>query len=111
MDLKVFYQKLRKIEQEILDPHVLVVSFETPDGGIAGQISEVSRIVAARLILEARARLATAEEAAQYKASVEEARQAAHQRALSERVQVNLISDADLRALKTATRQDKRLSQ
>ncbi len=33
MDLRMFYQKLRKIEQEIADPHVVVVSHETPDGG------------------------------------------------------------------------------
>ncbi len=42
MDLKVFYQKLRKIEQEIADPHVLVVSNETSDGGRAGQKTEVT---------------------------------------------------------------------
>jgi hypothetical protein len=58
MDLRLFYQKLRKIEQEITDAHVMVVSHETSDGGRAGQKSEVSRSNAARLILEGRARLA-----------------------------------------------------
>ena len=54
MDLRLFYQKLRKIEQEISDPHVLMVSHETPDGGRAGQKSEVSRSLAAKMILEGR---------------------------------------------------------
>ncbi len=91
MDLRMFYQKLRKIEQEITDPHVVVVSEETSDGGKAGQKAEVSRAIAARLIVEGRARL-----------------QDAQQRAMSEKVQLNVISDADLRAIKSAARPEKR---
>lgn len=108
MDLKVFYQKLRAIEQEIASPHVVVVSHATPDGGKAGRKSEVSRAIAATLLLEGRARLATAEESAEYRNAIEEALQAAQQRAAAERVHVNLISDADLRALKNAVRAEKR---
>lgn len=108
MDLRLFYQKLRSIEQEIASPHVVVVSHATPDGGKAGQKSEVSRSIAATLILEGRARLATAEESAEYQGEVQEALQSAQQRAAAERVHVNLISDADLRALKSAVRAEKR---
>lgn len=108
MDLRMFYQKLRKIEHEIADAHVIVVSDETPDGGRAGQKAEVSRCIAARLILEGRARLATTEEAAEYRAGIETALREAEQRAMSERVQVNLITDADLRAIKSASKAEKR---
>ena len=108
MDLRAFYQKLRKIEQDITDPHVVVVSQETADGGKAGQRSEVSRSIAARSILEGRARLATAEEAAEYRRAIEQALQDAEQRARSEKVQLNVISDADLRALKSPARAEKR---
>lgn len=108
MDLKVFYQKLRALEQEIASPHVVVVSHATPDGGKAGRKSEVSRAIAAGLVLEGRARLATAEEAAEYRAEITEALQMAQQRAAAERVHVNLISDAELRALKTVARSEKR---
>ena len=108
MDLRIFYQKLRAIEQEIASPHVVVVSQATPDGGKAGQRSEVSRSIAATLVLEGRARLATAEESAEYRNAIEEALQTAQQRAAAERVHVNLISDADLRALKNAVRAEKR---
>ena len=52
MDLRLFYQKLRKIEEEIADTHVIVVSNETPDGGRAGQRAEVTRNIAARLRLD-----------------------------------------------------------
>jgi uncharacterized Fe-S cluster-containing radical SAM superfamily enzyme len=108
MDLRMFYQKLRKIEQEIAAPHVVVVSEETPDGGKAGQKAEVSRSIAARLILEGRARLAGTEEAAEYRKTAEQALQDAEQRAMAERVHVNVISDADLRAIKSASRPEKR---
>ena len=108
MDLRLFYQKLRKIEQEIPDPHVLVVSHETPDGGRAGQKSEVSRGLAAKLILEGRARLANPEEVAEYRAGVERGRQEADQRAAAQKIQVNVVSEADFRAIKTASRPEKR---
>jgi thiamine monophosphate synthase len=108
MDLRLFYQKLRKIEQEITDPHVLVVSHETPDGGRAGQKSEVTRSNAARLIVEGRARLASAEEAAEYHAGVEQARQEADQRSMAQKIQVNVVSEADFRAIKNASRPEKR---
>jgi len=108
MDLRVFYQKLRKLEQEITDKHVVVVSEETPDGGKAGQKAEVPRGIAARLILEGRAHLAGAEEASEYRKTIEQALHDAEQRAISERVHVNVISDADLRAIKSVARPEKR---
>lgn len=108
MDLRLFYQKLRKIEQEITDPHVLVVSHETSDGGRAGRKSEVSRSNAARLILEGRARLAGVEEVTEYRATMEQARQEADQRAVAQKIQVNVVSEGDFRAMKNASRPEKR---
>lgn len=108
MDLKVFYQKLRKIEQEIADPHVLVVSNETSDGGRAGQKTEVSRAIAARLIVEGRARLAGADEIAEYRTAIDQARQDAEQRSVAQKIQVNVISEADFRGIKGAARPEKR---
>jgi hypothetical protein len=108
MDLRAFYQKLRKIEQQIADSHVVVVSHETPDGGRPGQLAEVSRSIAARLILEGRARLATAEESEDFRAAAQKGVQDAHQREMAGKVQVNVISEADLRALKSSVRAEKR---
>lgn len=66
MDLRIFYQKVRKVEQEITEPHVVMVSLETPDGGKPGIKTEVSRESASRLIVEGRARLASKGEAAEF---------------------------------------------
>jgi hypothetical protein len=108
MDLRSFFQKLRRIEQEIADPHVVMVSHETPDGGRSGQLAEVSRSNAARLILEGHAHLATAEQSAEFRAAARQALEEAQQRMIAEKVQVNVITDADLRALKSASRAEKR---
>jgi len=107
MDLRVFYQKLRRAEQEIADPHVVVISYETPDGGKAGQRTEVSRFVAAKLLVEGRAHLASAEEAAAFRAAAEQARQVAEQRALAQKIQVNVVSEADFRSLKISSKPEK----
>jgi len=108
MDLRVFFQKLRKLEREIVDPHVVVVSHETSDGGRPGQLAEVSRSNAARLIIEGHAHLATAEEATEFRAAEQKALEDAQQRLRAEKIHVNVISDADLRALKSAARAEKR---
>jgi hypothetical protein len=67
MDLKVFFRKVRETEAKISEPYVVVVSKETADGGRAGVKSEVDRGVAARLIVENRATLANAEDAAAFR--------------------------------------------
>ena len=64
--------------------------------------------MAARLILEGRARLASAEEVAEYRAGMEQARQEADQRAVAQKIQVNVVSEADFRAIKSASRPEKR---
>jgi hypothetical protein len=67
MDLRVFYQKIRSIEKEIVPMFVVVVSLDTPEGGKAGALTEVRRDVAAKLIVEGRARLANTEESDEFR--------------------------------------------
>ncbi len=63
MDLRAYFQKIRSVENSITAEHVVVVSLETPDGGREGQLSEVSRTNAAKLIVDGKARLAETAEA------------------------------------------------
>ena len=72
MDLRVYYQKLRKTESEIQDEFPVVVSRETSDGGRQGLKTQVPRSLAARLITDGKAELATVEETAQFRARVAE---------------------------------------
>jgi hypothetical protein len=73
-----------------------VISLETADGGKAGVPTEVPRHVAARMIVEAQAVLASEEEKESYKNYRIAAKQAIEKAELAKRVQVTIISDPDL---------------
>jgi hypothetical protein len=94
MDLRAYYQKLRQIESSISEPFVVIVSQATPDGGTAGVGIEVSRAVAAKMVLERCARLATEQESTSFRAKVAEAKRLADQAAAVSRLQVTVVSEA-----------------
>jgi hypothetical protein len=71
MDLRAYYEKIRTIEAVIDAVFAVVTSRTTPDGGRAGVQTELPRAVAARLIADGKADLATPEETAQYQALAE----------------------------------------
>jgi hypothetical protein len=95
MDLKLYYQKMRKLESEIPEAHAIVVSLETGDGGKAGRMTEVKRETAARLVTEGRAKLASAEEAAEFRKTLRPSPRESDTKALD---------DAVLKAMKETLR-------
>ncbi|MGD1092836.1 MAG: hypothetical protein ABSB35_12710 [Bryobacteraceae bacterium] len=94
MDLRAFYQKVRKIESTINDPDVVIVSRETPDGGKAGVQTAVPRRLAARLIAEEKADLATPEQAAHFRSEIEATWRKAQE--------APTLTEGEVRALRTA---------
>jgi hypothetical protein len=104
MNLKVYFQKIRQLEASIGEPHVVIVSQETPDGGRPGIASEVPRGIAAKMVVEGNARLATPEETEQFRNRMTEAKQVADQASAAQRVQFTVVSESELRALKTKTK-------
>lgn len=64
MDLRNYYSTIRRIERVITEESVVMVSPE-------GVMTEVPRGVAARMIAEGKAELASAEGAAEFRAAVE----------------------------------------
>ena len=75
----------------------MVVSLATPDGGRAGVLTEAPRAIAAKMIVEGSARLATDEEAEGYRAQAAEARRLAEQSAVASRIQVTVVSEPELK--------------
>ena len=57
MDLRGYYQKIREVEAQIGEPCASVVSLATEDGGVAGVVTEVPRRVAAKMVVDGRAKL------------------------------------------------------
>lgn len=70
MDLRVYYQRIRAVQADLTEPCVVIVSKETPDGGKAGVKTDVPKALAARMIVEDRAVLASPEETAQFRGEV-----------------------------------------
>ena len=96
MDLKQYYRKIRETEAGLQDEYPVVVSLDTADGGKAGLVSEVSRSNAAKMLVEGRVALATDEQKKEFFEWQAEARKAAEQAELAQRVQVAIVSDPDL---------------
>ncbi len=95
MDLKVYYRKIREIEAALETPDVIVVSVETPDGGRAGVCKEVTRRLAATLMVEGKARLATAEEAEAYRRQLREEQERALRAQAESKIRVALVSEGE----------------
>lgn len=106
MDVKQYYRKIAEAEAKISDAYPVVVSRQTEDGGKAGVVCEVSRPVAAKMIVENRAVLATAAEKEQYLEQQVLARKLAEKVEMARRVQVAIISESDLKTPAPSKKKD-----
>jgi len=95
MDVRLYFQKVRFAEAELKEPFVIVASLDTPDGGKAGALTEVTRFAAARLIVDGKARAASVEEAEDVRRTVHEQKLAADAADAASKVHVTLIHETD----------------
>ena len=98
MDVRQYYRKIREVEAVLTEPYPLLVSLDTPDGGKAGLVSEVSRTLAARMIVEGCAVLASEAEQEQYWERQAEMKKSLEKAEMARRVQVAIITDSDLQS-------------
>ncbi len=99
MDLKAYYQKLREIEKGLAEEFVVVKSLATPDGGVAGRLSEVTRAVAAKMATDGLAEVAGSGEAAAFRAKLAEEKKREDQKRASAQIQFSVLTETDLRSL------------
>ncbi|MCX6633378.1 MAG: hypothetical protein NTW28_37765 [Candidatus Solibacter sp.] len=107
MDLQVYYQKIRELETKIADEFPLMVSMEMADGGKSGTRTEVPRRLAAKLLVEGQARLASKDEAKAHRDGLAEARRMAERAAAAARVQLTVLSTSELDRLRSDVRSPK----
>jgi hypothetical protein len=101
MDLRVYYQKIRELERSFKDSFPIVVSQETPEGGVAGVMTETPVYIAARMIVEGQARLSSEPEAKEFLTQKSEAKRTADQMEASKRMQFTVVSEKDLQVLRS----------
>ena len=97
MDLRTWYKKVRDAEASLTGEHFVMVSLATSEGGKEGVRTEVPRSIAARLIAETRARVASEEEAREFRDANRLALEQHKQDEAAKRVQVMVIPAHKLR--------------
>ena len=91
MDLKIYYQKIREQRAAITEEFPIVVSTDTQDGGRRGTMTEVTRDLAAKLMVDGTARLAPPEDAAAYREQQKKERKAAEDERAASKVQLTVV--------------------
>ena len=104
MDLRGYYRKIREAEASIPENFPIVKSIATEGDGHGGRLTEVSRAVAARMLTDGVAELASSEEAGEFRKQAEEAREAEKQRRQASQIQFTILSEADLQSLQRSSR-------
>jgi hypothetical protein len=104
MDLKLYYQKIRDVAAQIEEPFPVMVSRETADGGKDGVLTEVSQALAAKMVVEGTARVATVAEAKDFRQKHAEERRILEQAAAAAKVQLAVLSTDELHKLKGTSR-------
>lgn len=97
MNLKNYYAKVRELEAGFAAGDVLVVSEATPDGGRTGVMTLVEKRVAAQLVVEGRARVASEEEREVWELEEAERRDDAAREEAAQRIQVQVVADPGLK--------------
>jgi hypothetical protein len=101
MDLRVYYQKIRDCEARIEPDFPVVKSKETADGGKMGTLTEVPRRLAAKLIVDGMAELASDAEIEKLRSDVLKAKQAAEaSAAVAAAMQLSLVPKQELDMLR-----------
>ncbi|MDR3700218.1 MAG: hypothetical protein P4L56_11315 [Candidatus Sulfopaludibacter sp.] len=99
MDLRAYYQKIRDTESKLVEQFPLLVSCQTEDGGKTGVCTEVSRSLAAKMLVEGTAREATADELRTFRRAQAEAKRAAEEAEAAKNLQFKVVSVDEVRKL------------
>jgi len=96
MDLRSYYQQVRDADETLIGAHIVMVSLTTPEGGKAGVKTEVARAIAAKLIVEQRARVATEQESSEFHQANKDAKEKYDAQQAVQRLQVMVIPSSDI---------------
>ena len=100
MDVTGYYKRLREMENGISEPFPVVASLATADGGKEGTLTETPRWLAAKMVTQGLARLATPGEIKSHHEAHAEGRRKADQEATAAKLQIAVVTAAELNKLK-----------
>ena len=91
MDLRSYYKKVREAEAALKENDCVLVSLATSEGGKEGVFTAAPRGGAAKLIAEGRARVATEDEAREFREGLAAAREKYEQDEAARRMQFVMV--------------------
>jgi len=97
MNLKTYYQKIREVEHTLVEPFAVLVSHSTPDGGREGVFIEVPSQLAAKMIADGRAHLASSDEAREFRQKAADAKKTSDEEMMASKMQVTIVPTAELK--------------
>jgi D-serine deaminase-like pyridoxal phosphate-dependent protein len=97
MNVKAYYQKIRELERALADSFVVIVSHDTPDGGNGGLLTEVPKHLAARMIADKRAHLASEDATLEFREKSAEAKRTAGELLLADQRHIRPMPASELR--------------
>ena len=100
MDLRQDYQKIREKEGTFKDPYPVLVSRETGDGGKVGVLTEVTRQIAARMVVDGTAQEASEEQAREFRKQQAEVLRLAQEAAEAAKVQVTVVTTEEFKRIR-----------
>ncbi|MCW5963461.1 MAG: hypothetical protein KIT83_05435 [Bryobacterales bacterium] len=96
MNLRNYYENVKKIREGLSGQYVYLTSLATPNGGKEGCVSEVPVEVAARMIADGVARKSEVDEILGYQLEAESLRAAAQEDQLRNRLRITLVNEPDI---------------
>ena len=102
MDLRLYYQKIREAAEKIEDEFPVVMSRDTGDGGKEGTLTEVPRRIAAKMVVEGLAHVASPGQKQAFLNAQAEAKRVLDQLEAAAQVHVTVLSSSDVDRLKNA---------
>jgi hypothetical protein len=98
--LQKYFAAVRALEATLPDEFTVVVSEETNDGGAEGVMSEVPRRIACQMVVEKKARLATAEEKEAFYEREAARRREWEEAEMAKRIQVHVLAEGEKREIR-----------
>jgi len=105
MNLRTYYQKIRDIEQALVEPFIVLESIETADGGKGGLLTDVPKPLAAKMIADGRARLAAEQAVREFHEKKAEPKRTADHETMTNKMQMMLVPAAELTKTKRTAKE------
>ena len=100
MDLRVYYKRIHETKDKLTEDDVVVVSCATPDGGRAGVCNEVPKGLAAKMLVDGTAVLASEDVAKEFRSRQAAEKEKADREVAASKIPLTIMSTEEVTRLR-----------